>query len=89
MVHESRQALQFFPIPSAADKYLHKIVCDEMPCGLKHYMELELFPWIHLKVGKGISLSATQCWMHKEGFWYILYVKGLYYNGHDRPDVVK
>ena len=32
-------------IPSAADKYLHQIVCDEMPQGLKRYMEYELFPW--------------------------------------------
>lgn len=27
--------------------------------------------------------------MHKEGFWYISYAKGLYYNGHDWPDVVE
>ena len=27
--------------------------------------------------------------MHKEGFWYISYAKGLYYDGHDRPDVVE
>lgn len=31
-------------IPSEAEKYLHTIVNDGMPCGLKHYMELELFP---------------------------------------------
>ncbi|KAG1852220.1 hypothetical protein F4604DRAFT_1933793 [Suillus subluteus] len=31
-------------IPSEAEKYLHTIVNDEMPRGLKHYMELELFP---------------------------------------------
>ena len=27
--------------------------------------------------------------MHKEGFWYISYVKGLHYDGHDHPDVVE
>ena len=27
--------------------------------------------------------------MHKEGFWYSSYAKGLYYNGHDCPDVIK
>ena len=26
--------------------------------------------------------------MHSEGFWYISHKKGLYYDGHDRPDVV-
>ena len=76
-------------IPSAADQYLRKIVHDEMPRGLKRYMEYELFPRIHLKVGRGISLSTARRWMHKEGFRYILYAKGLYYDGHDRPDVVE
>ena len=27
--------------------------------------------------------------MHKEGFRYISYAKGLYYDGHDWPDVVE
>jgi hypothetical protein len=30
-----------------------------MPQGLKKYLEVELFPWIHLKVRKGISLSTA------------------------------
>lgn len=76
-------------IPSAANKYLRQIICDEMPQGLKKYMEYELFPQIHLKVSRGISLSTARQWMHKEGFWYISYAKGLYYDGHDRPDVVE
>src|SRR5882762_4330127 len=55
-------------IPSAADKYLHHLIHEEMPRSLKRYMELELFPWIQLKVGWGISLSTAHCWLHKEGF---------------------
>jgi hypothetical protein len=55
-------------IPSAADKYLRQIIRDEMPWGLKKYMEYELFPRIHLKVRRGISLSTARWWMHKEGF---------------------
>jgi hypothetical protein len=46
-------------IPSAADKYLQQIVHDEMPHGLKQYMENELFPHIHLKAGCGVSLSTA------------------------------
>ena len=76
-------------IPSIADQYLRKIIRDEMPQGLKRYMEYELFPRIHLKVGRGVSLSTARRWMHKEGFRYISYAKGLYYDGHDRPDVVE
>ncbi|KAI6097339.1 hypothetical protein EDD16DRAFT_1527624 [Pisolithus croceorrhizus] len=40
-------------------KYLQGIVQNEMPQGLKCYMEIELFPHIHLKVGKGISLATA------------------------------
>jgi hypothetical protein len=76
-------------LPAAADKYLRDVVQSEMPKGLKKYMELELFPRIQMKVGKGISLSTARRWLQKEGFWYISYKKGLYFDGHDRPDVVK
>jgi hypothetical protein len=38
-------------IDTAADKYLQHIIDEEMPHGLKRYMEIELFPCIHLKVG--------------------------------------
>ncbi|KIL55377.1 hypothetical protein M378DRAFT_90974 [Amanita muscaria Koide BX008] len=40
-------------VPEAAKKYLEKIINEEMPRGLKQYMEVELFPRVHLKVGKG------------------------------------
>ncbi|KAJ3739808.1 hypothetical protein DFH05DRAFT_1537831 [Lentinula detonsa] len=37
-------------VPSEAKKYLEHIVEDEMPRGLKNYLEVELFPRIHMKV---------------------------------------
>ena len=75
-------------ISDAAKKYLRQITQEEMPRGIKKYLELELFPRIHLKVGKGISLSTARRWLHREGFRYTGHKKGLYYDGHDRPDVV-
>ena len=75
-------------IPSAADEYLHQITHEEMPQGLKQYMELELFPRIHVKVGHGVSLNTARRWLRCEGFRYISHKKGLYFDGHDRPDVV-
>jgi hypothetical protein len=75
-------------IPAVADKYLQEIVEEEMPRGLKKYMEYELFPRIHLKVGRGVSLSTARCWLHCEGFRYIGHKKGLYFDGHDCPDVM-
>ncbi|KAF8157614.1 hypothetical protein K438DRAFT_1620770 [Mycena galopus ATCC 62051] len=75
-------------IPAAADKYLRQIVQDEMPRGLKKYMEVELLPRVQLKVGsRTISLSTARRWLHREGFKYIGHKKGLYFDGHDHPDV--
>ena len=76
-------------VPEAARQYLEHITTKEMPHGLKRYMEYELFPRIHLRIGRGISLSTARRWLHKEGFRYISNQKGLYFDGHDRPDVVE
>ncbi len=75
-------------VPEVAERYLRGLVNDEMPKGLKNYLELELFPCIQLKVKRGISLSTARQWLQAEGFWYIGYKKGLYFDGHNRPDVV-
>ena len=55
-------------IPAEAERYAHQIIDKEMPAGLKRYLEVELFPHIHLKVGKGICLSTARRWLHREGF---------------------
>ena len=75
-------------VPTVADEYLRNITRNEMPRGLKKYMEYELFPRIHLKVGRGVSLATARRWLHHEGFQYISHKKGLYFDGHDREDVV-
>ncbi|KAF7371965.1 hypothetical protein MVEN_00054500 [Mycena venus] len=75
-------------IPEAAKKYALDAVRNEMPQGLKKYMEAELFPRLQLKAGKGISLSTARRWLHSEGFQYIGHKKDVYFDGHDRPDVV-
>ena len=59
-----------------------------MPKGLKRYMELELFPHIQLKLSKGISLATACCLLRQEGFQFQNYKKSLYYDGHERLDVV-
>jgi len=47
-------------LPDEAKKYLTHIVQEEMPAGLKKYLELELFPRVQMKVLKGISSNSTQ-----------------------------
>ncbi|KIL57128.1 hypothetical protein M378DRAFT_1031360 [Amanita muscaria Koide BX008] len=37
-------------LPDEAKKYLHRIVEEEMPAGLKKYLEVELFPRIQMKL---------------------------------------
>ena len=60
-----------------------------MPHGLKQYIEIELIPQVKQKVGKGVSLKAARKFLHKEGFRYVEHKKGLYYDGHEQPDVVE
>lgn len=74
-------------LPDEARKYLKQVVLVEMPQGLKKYLEVELFPRIHMKVVNGISLRTAQRWLRKEEFRYTAHKKALYYNGHERDDV--
>jgi hypothetical protein len=69
-------------------KYVQSAVNKEMPRGLKKYLELELFPRIGYKVRRGISLATARRWLHEQGFEYMEVKKGLFYDGHERPDVV-
>ncbi|KIY51420.1 hypothetical protein FISHEDRAFT_37142, partial [Fistulina hepatica ATCC 64428] len=71
-------------------KYLETILHDEMPAGLKKYMEVELFPRIHLWPGKrGISITTCCHFLHAKGFNYVETAKGVYYDGHERSDVIE
>lgn len=76
-------------LPAVADQYVRHVVDFEMPNGLKRYLEIDLFPRIQLKVGKGISLRTARRWLHREGFRYTSHKKSLYFDGHERPDVVR
>ena len=76
-------------LPAEAAKYCQNICDEEIPRGLKKYLELEVFPHIHMKVGRGISLSTARRWLQHEGFKYTLHKKAIYYDGHDHADVVK
>ena len=76
-------------IHAEAEKYVQKVTCQEMPESLKNYVDLELLPCIHLKIRRGISLSTARRWMRKEGFTFTSHKKGLYFDGHDHPDVVE
>ncbi|KAF8159193.1 hypothetical protein B0H34DRAFT_655343 [Crassisporium funariophilum] len=46
-------------IPAAAKDYIRGVINEEMPQGLKKYMEIELFPRIKYKVGKGMTTQQN------------------------------
>jgi hypothetical protein len=75
-------------LPDIAEKYGHGVVREEMPRGLKKYMEAELLLRLQLKIKKGISLNTARRWLLKEGFSYTGHKKDVYFDGHDRPDIV-
>ncbi|KAJ7637857.1 hypothetical protein B0H17DRAFT_1277772 [Mycena rosella] len=69
-------------------QFIQNAVNKEMPRGLKKYLEVELFPRIGYKVVRGISLTTARQWLHDQGFEYTEVKKGLFYDGHERPDNV-
>ncbi|TFY69697.1 hypothetical protein EVJ58_g265 [Rhodofomes roseus] len=73
-----------------ANAYARRITVEEIPRGLKKYLEEILLPRLHLRkpAGRGFSLSTMHCVMLREGFTFSMHKKVLYYDGHERPDVV-
>ena len=76
-------------VPAVARAYGTNLTKNEIPRGLKHYMELELFPRIRMKATRGISIRTARRWLHREGFRFAEHRKALYFDGHERPDVVE
>jgi len=76
-------------VPTVAKTYGTDLMKNEIPKGLKRYLELELFPRIHMKVARGVSLCTARRWLHREGFRFTEHRKSLYFDGHERPDVVE
>jgi hypothetical protein len=42
-----------------------------------------------MKVNRGVSIRTARRWLHREGFRFTEHRKGLYFDGHERPDVVE
>ena len=75
--------------PNDAAMYTHELVNHNIPLGLKHYIETTLLPSMHVKPSHlGLSLSSMHRLMLREGFKYSEHKKAVYYDGHERPDVV-
>jgi len=72
-----------------AREYVTQITTDEMPHGLRVYLEQHVLPQFHLKpTPSGLSLSRMRRLLISEGFEFTEYHKAVYFDGHERPDVV-
>lgn len=73
-----------------AREYAKVFVSQEMPRGLKEFLETSLLPRLHLKPSRlGLSLSTMRRVMLREGFSYMEHRKSVYFDGHERPDIVE
>ena len=75
-------------VPAVAKNYGTNLMKNTIPKGLKQYLELELIPRMHMKVLRGVSIRTARRWLHREGFRFTEHRKALYFDGHERPDVV-
>jgi len=77
-------------VPMAVrSEYFKSAFNDELPTALKRYLEVELFPRIHLKPSRGWGISTARRMLKRLGFHYTEHAKGLYFDGHERADVVE
>lgn len=75
--------------PATAKVYARQIAEQEMPNGLSKYVTEEIFPRFGTKIQGGIKPRTARRWMYREGFRYVKHQKGIYVDGHERPDVVE
>ena len=76
-------------VPTVVKEYGTHLMTNAIPKGLKQYLELEFFPRVEMKVARGVSLRTARRWLHREGFRFTEHRKALYFDGHERPDVVE
>lgn len=76
--------------PEEARDYAQTIVSQEMPQGLKNFVETTILPRSQLKPSRlGLSLATMRRVMLREGFSFMEHKKSVYFDGHERPDVVE
>lgn len=61
----------------------NQIAPDKLRC----YVNEHLFP--ELEIDDTIGVTTATAWLKKLGYRLRRYQKGVYYDGHERPDVVQ
>ncbi|CAG8781653.1 900_t:CDS:2, partial [Rhizophagus irregularis] len=55
----------------------------------KKFVENELFPAIGIAKEKSITIMTTTRWLKVLGYSFQQYRRGIYYDGHEREDILQ
>ena len=69
-------------------EYLWSVGCDVTVNKFKEYVEQELFPSVGIENKKKISNTTAREWLKHFGWSFHTGKKDIYYDGHERPDVL-
>jgi hypothetical protein len=69
--------------------WLHEQNYNATPSKFKNFIQEELLPKIGVARRKNISLMTATRWLNVLGYSFQQHHKGIYYDGHEREDVVQ
>src|SRR6266496_4282567 len=70
-------------------EYLWSVGCNVTVSGFKTYIEQEVFPSMGIERKKTISENTARAWLKHFGWEFRVGKKDVYYDGHERPDVIE
>ena len=70
-------------------EYLWSVGYNVTVSGFKAYIEQEVFPSIGIERKKTISDNTARAWLKHFGWEFRIEKKDVYYDGHERPDVIE
>ena len=70
-------------------EYLWSVGCNVTVNGFKTYIEQEVFPSMGIERKKMISENTARAWLKHFGWEFRVGKKDVYYDGHERPDVIE
>ncbi|EXX54095.1 hypothetical protein RirG_237730 [Rhizophagus irregularis DAOM 197198w] len=69
--------------------WIRKQNFNTTPATFKKFVENELFPAIGIAKEKSITIMTTTRWLKVLGYSFQQYRRGIYYDGHEREDILQ
>jgi hypothetical protein len=70
-------------------EYLWSVGCNVTVDKFKEFIEQEVFPSVGIENKKSISNTTVRTWLKHFGWTFRTGAKDIYYDGHERPDVLE